>query len=139
MKLPKRAVPKEIIRPPGVYDTSNRGYSHAVKSGKTVYLAGQLAVELRGSEQVIVGAGDVASQARLIFANMEKVLKAAGGELSDVVQMTVFLKDIKDLPRFLEVRKQVFKEDFPASTAVQVVAFAVPGGLVEVNAVAVVG
>ena len=128
-----------MIRPPGLYDPAARGYSHAVKSGKTVYIAGQLAVEVKGSKQTVIGAGDVAVQARRIFANMETIVKSAGGELRDVVEMTVFLKDIKDLPRFLEVRKEIFKREFPASTAVQVVAFAVPEGLVEVNAVAIVG
>ncbi|HEV2139309.1 MAG TPA: RidA family protein [Nitrososphaerales archaeon] len=129
-------MPKEVIRPSGLYDPSPLAYSHAVKVGDVVYLAGQLAVE--GSGQKIVGAGDVVVQARQIFANMAKIVESAGGGLAEIVQMTVFLKNIKDLPSFLEVRKEVFKKDFPASTAVQVVGFAAPEALVEVNAVAVI-
>lgn len=129
-------VPKEVIRPAGLHDPSPLAYSHAVKVGDVVYLAGQLAVE--GPDQKIVGAGDVAVQARQIFANMAKIMESAGGGLAEIVQMTVFLKNIKDLSSFLEVRKEVFKKDFPASTAVQVVGFAAPEALVEVSAVAVI-
>lgn len=86
----------------------------------------------------MAGKRDVAAQARQVFANIEKVVKAAGGGLDDVVNMTVFLKDMRDLPLFLGVRREVFKRDFPASTAVQVQNLADKDGLLEVNAIAVI-
>ncbi len=59
--------------------------------------------------------------------------------MRDVVSMSVFLKDMRDLRGFVMARKEIFGCDFPASTAVQAAGFADPEGLVEVSAVAVIG
>lgn len=127
---------KTIIRPRDLYDPSPNAYSHAVKTGNTVYVAGQMAVDeaLR-----IVGEGDIAAQTRQVFGNIEQILRAAGAGLEDIVSMTVFLKDMRDLRTFVRTRREILVRDFPASTAVQVAGFADPKGLVEVNAVAAIG
>lgn len=127
---------KVIIRPEDLYDPSPNAYSHAVKTGNTVYVAGQMAVD---KSMRIVGVGDIAAQTRQVFGNIEKTLVAVGAGLGDIVSMTVFLRDMRDLRTFVRTRREIFERDFPASTAVQVAGFADPEGLVEVNAVAVVG
>jgi 2-iminobutanoate/2-iminopropanoate deaminase len=127
---------KKIIRPSDLYDPTPNAYSHAVRVEDTVYLAGQMAI---GEGMRIVGAGDIGTQTRQVFSNIERILKAAGGGLNDIVSMSVFLKDMRDLKEFVRARWEIFEHDFPASTAVQVAGFADPEALVEIAAVAVVG
>ena len=67
-------MPKEIIAPPDVVPA--RGYSHAIKAGNTVYVAGQVAWDINGN---LVGKGDFEAQARLALENLKRVLEAAGG------------------------------------------------------------
>lgn len=128
---------KEIIRPKGIYDPSFRAYSHGVKASNFVFVAGQMANETVGGKRRLVG-GDITVQAKQVFKNIELILKESGATLDQVVTMSVYLKDINDLEKFGEVRKDVFKKDFPASTSVQVSDFAIEGALVEVNVTAVI-
>ena len=80
------------------------------------------------------------AQARTVFALIDQTLQRAGGSLSDVVSMTVYLTDVRNGPAFQKVRSETFaKGRYPASAQVTVTALAVPGMLVEVQAVAVIG
>jgi 2-iminobutanoate/2-iminopropanoate deaminase len=81
---------------------------------------------------------DVAEQTRQIFRNMELVLKAAGCGFEDVVKVTVFLLNVDDRPAINPVRMEFFGEARPASTLVEVSALAVPGALLEIEAVAAI-
>ena len=74
-----------------------------------------------------------------MFARLEETIKAVGGDgLHDMVNMTVFLKDARYGDRFVEIRKELFKERFPASTLVTITAFARPETLIEIQGMAVV-
>ncbi len=128
---------KEIIRPKKMYDPSFHSYSHGVKVGKFVFIAGQLGLETLRAKRRLVRGG-ITAQTRQVFKNIELVLAEAGAGLDCVTTMSVYLKDIKDLEKFCQVRREVFKRDFPASTSVQVSGFAVKGALVEVNVTAVI-
>jgi len=66
-------------------------------------------------------------------------LKAQGGSLKDMVTMTVFITDARNGDRFVAIRKEIFKECFPASALITVSGLAVPGLLVEVQGIAVIG
>ena len=79
------------------------------------------------------------AQVRDVFASIEKTLKAQGGTLKDMVTMTVFITDARNGDRFVAIRKEIFKECFPASALITVTGLAVPGLLVEVQGIAVVG
>jgi len=57
----------------------------------------------------------------------------------DVVTMTVFITDVRNGTRFTEIRKEIFKEKFPASALITVSGLAQPGMTVEVQAIAVIG
>ena len=102
---------------------------------RLLFVAGQLATD---SEGQVVGAGDIRAQARAVFANLTAVLRTAGGDLSDVVSMTVFLTARADFDGFNEVRNETFTtEPYPSSTLVVVAGLVLPEHLVEVNAIAV--
>jgi enamine deaminase RidA (YjgF/YER057c/UK114 family) len=69
---------------------------------------------------------------------MELVLRAAGCGFGDVVKVTTFLLDISDRALINPVRQEVFGDARPASTLVEVSALAVPGALLEIEAVAAI-
>ena len=85
----------------------------------------------------VVGEG-VAEQARQIFRNLELVLRAAGCGPADVVKVTLFLLDVNDRATINPVRQEFFGDARPASTLVEVSALAVPGALLEIEAVAAI-
>ena len=76
---------------------------------------------------------------RDVFASLDKTLKAQGGSLKDMVTMTVFITDTRLGDRFVAIRKEIFKECFPASALITVTGLAVPGLMVEVQGIAVIG
>ena len=130
---------RKIIRPENLFDPSFHSYSHGVKVGNLLFISGQMAFvkEKRTGKRRLVGRGDIEAQSRQVFRNIETILAESGASLKHVVSMTAYLKDIRNLEKFCRVRGEFFKRDPPTSTAVQVSAFADTGGLVEVNAIAV--
>lgn len=111
---------------------TQRAFSRAVitTGGRTVWLAGQTAAP---------GVVEFDAQVRDVFAKLDATIRSAGGRgLSDMVTMTVFINDSRLGDRFVELRKQIFRENFPASALITVTGFARPGILVEVQGIAVV-
>jgi enamine deaminase RidA (YjgF/YER057c/UK114 family) len=109
-----------------------RAFSRAVvtEGGKVVWLGGQT-----GS-----GTSSFDDQVREIFAELDKTIKAVGGSgLKDITTMTVFITDPRLGDRLTQIRKETFKECFPASALISVSGLARPGLLIEIQGVAVVG
>ncbi len=112
-------------------------YSHAIRCGDTLYLAGQVAFD---EQNQVVGAGDPERQAEQVWRNIGLAVEAAGGALSDVVKITIFLKDVRHAPAEISVRERLFEPGrFPVCTLVQVANLGLPELLMEVDAVAVLG
>ena len=118
--------------------SNSRAYSSAVatEGGKTVWLAGEVALKDESGKSLV---GDFEGQTRAIFASIEKTLAQHQAKLSDIVYMTVYITDARYGDKFVEIRKEIFKKDFPASTLVTVSGLSTPPMLIEVSAVAVVG
>lgn len=111
-------------------------YSYAIRAGETLYLAGQVAVDEGGE---IVGS-TVAEQARQVWGNIERVLQAAGSSIEDVVKVTYYMRDIRELSEEMDIRREVFAgRPLPAVTAMQAAALGLPGLVMEVDVVAVIG
>ena len=111
---------------------TQRAFSRAVitTGGRTIWLAGQTAAP---------GIVEFDAQVRDVFEKLGATIKAAGGSgLADMVTMTVFINDSRLGDRFVELRKETFRENFPASALITVTGFARPGILVEVQGIAVV-
>jgi reactive intermediate/imine deaminase len=94
-------------------------YSQAVKTGSTVYLSGQIPLIPETMEMV---EGDIKSQIHRVFQNLQAVANAAGGDLSDVVKLNIFLTDLSDFPQVNEVMAEYFQQPYPARAAVGVAA-----------------
>lgn len=112
------------------------GYTHVTigPDGRTVHIAGQVALDARGQ---LVGAGDFRAQATQVFANLRLALEAVGATFDDVLKMTTFVTDVSQVAVFREVRNTVLRPDqLPANTLVEVKALARPEWLIEIEAVA---
>ena len=106
-------------------------YSQAVQSGQLVFLSGQ--IPLRPDDMTIVD-GDFAARARQVFTNLGAVAAAAGGDLNDIVKLTIFLTDMNDFATVNAVMEEFFEQPFPARAAVGV--SALPKGVdVEADAI----
>ena len=113
------------------------GYTQAWRvdgADAVVFLAGQGPISAEGE---LVGEGDFAAQARQTFENIKTVLEQAGAAMDSLVKLTVYLTDIDELRAYGQVRREFIPGPPPAGTAVQVGALAVPGMMIEVDAVAV--
>jgi enamine deaminase RidA (YjgF/YER057c/UK114 family) len=115
-----------------------RGYSLAVitEGGKTVWLGGQVAVVDDAGRSL---AGDFDGQVRQVFKLLDATLKKAGGKLSDMVQMTVFITDVRNGDRLTEIRREIFGDNFPGSALITITALANPDAKVEIQGYAVIG
>ena len=112
-------------------------YSHAIRCGDTLYIAGQVAFD---EQNRVVGAGDPRAQAEQVWRNIGLAVEAAGGTVADVVKITIFLKDVRHVPAEISVRERLFEPGrFPVCTLVQVANLGLPDLLMEVDAVAVLG
>jgi reactive intermediate/imine deaminase len=123
-----------FINPPTLAATP--GYTQVViaPAGRTVYVAGQVALDAAGA---IVGQGDFRAQAQQVFENLRAALAAGGASFADVVKITIFVLDAANLPVLREVRDAyVNTERPPASTAVQVSRLARAEFLLEIEAIA---
>jgi reactive intermediate/imine deaminase len=125
----------ETIAPPFIHQTA--GYSHAVRAGNTLYIAGQVAL---GPEGNLVGEGDIEAQVAQVWQNLKSVLAYAGGSVDDIVKITVFTTDLGYRPAIAAAREKVFPNGrYPASTFLVVQSLARPELLVEIEAIAVLG
>ena len=122
----------------GTARAKERAFSPAVatEGGKVVWLAGQTALEDATGKSL---EGNFEGQTRAVFAALDRTLQRAGGKLDDVVTMTVFITDVRHGDRFVQIRKELFKDCYPASALVTVSGFARPGILIEIQGVAVLG
>jgi len=94
-------------------------YSQAVKTGTRVYLSGQIPLIPETMEMVD---GDIRQQIHRVFQNLQAVARAAGGDLSDVVKLNVFLTELSDFPAVNEVMAEYFQRPYPARAAIGVAA-----------------
>ncbi len=92
-------------------------YSQGVQTGNLVFLSGQIPIDPAKGAMID---GDIKEQAHRVLKNIEILCKKAGGDLSNIVKMTVFLTDMKDFAEINEVYSSYFEGIYPARSAVQV-------------------
>jgi reactive intermediate/imine deaminase len=93
-------------------------YSQAVRAGWTVYLSGQLGLD-PATGNLVEG---VEAQTHQVFRNLRAVAQAAGGELDDIVKLTIMLADLADWAKVNEIMATYFKPPYPARATYQVAA-----------------
>jgi reactive intermediate/imine deaminase len=128
---------KQIIPPDAGPHPLPWPYSHGIRVGDTLFVAGQVALD---QELRVIGPGNAEAQARQTWRNIQMVVEAAGGKVTDVVRVTTYLADLTHLEEIHSVRREFFPNgDYPVATVVQVAALGLPGLLLETEAFAVIG
>ncbi len=92
-------------------------YSQAVKVGNQIFLSGQIPLDPHTMNLV---QGDIKAQIKQVFDNLNAVAKAANGNLSHIVKLTVYLTDLSHFPSVNEIMATYFSEPYPARAAIQV-------------------
>ncbi len=92
-------------------------YSQAIKINQTVYLSGQIPLV---PETMLIVKGDISAQITQVFDNLKAVAEAAGGDLSDIVKLNVFLTDLSHFPLVNEIMGHYFEQPYPARAVVGV-------------------
>lgn len=110
--------------------------SQGFRVGDLVIVSGQAAIDENGQ---IVGPGDFDAQAQQTFQNLERVLEAGGSSLERVVKVTIFLTDMTNFGKIVELREKWFSPPYPADTIVEVSSLALPELVIEIEAMAVAG
>jgi len=105
-------------------------YSQAVRCGATVYLAGQIGLDPRTMEMV----AGIGPQIQRVFENLRAVARAAGGDLKDIVKLTVYLTDLGHFALVNETMATYFSPPYPARAALGVASLP-RGALVEMDAI----
>lgn len=108
--------PKRIISTP-LAPKPIGPYSQAVQVGNTVYLSGQIGMNVRTNEMVT---GSIRDEAQQAFTNMKAVVEASGAKMSDVVKVNIFIRNFNDFPAINDVMKEFFQSPFPARSTVGV-------------------
>ena len=108
-------------------------YSQAVRIDNTAYLSGQIGLDPT-SMQLVDG---IDAQIHQVFRNLRAVALAAGGELSDIAKLSIFLTDLTHFTRVNEIMAEYFVAPYPARAAVGVASLP-RGALVEADAVMVI-
>ena len=110
-------------------------YSQAIKVGETVFISGQIPLE---PDTMSIVDEDIRAQTHRVFNNLAAVVREGGGNLDDVVKLTVFLTDLSQFAVVNEVMAEHFNPPYPARAAVGVAAL--PKGVpIEIDAIAHLG
>lgn len=125
----------QYINPPSL--STPTGYTHVVEvvRGKTIYIAGQVALDKSGN---VVGKGDFAAQATQVFENLKAALAAAGATFDHLVKVTTFVTDMSHIAALRTIRGKYYRKNAPASTLVQIGKLAHEDLMIEIEAIAVV-
>jgi enamine deaminase RidA (YjgF/YER057c/UK114 family) len=116
------------------------GYSHGfeVQGGKTLYMAGQVATDKAGT---VVGKGDLVAQFRQVCENLKALLLARGGQMNDIVKLTMYVLSKADYKAKAKdiglVYREYFGRHFPAMTLVEVKGLYDDDCAIEIEGVAV--
>jgi enamine deaminase RidA (YjgF/YER057c/UK114 family) len=132
-------MPKEYLDPETLFPSRPYGFSQIVTAhgGKTVYISGQVGWDAR---QQLTGSGDLGAQTRQALRNIETAVRAAGGELADVVSMRIYIVGdrLEESRVIQEALLEFFPDVRPATTWICVQALANPDFLIEIEPVAVI-
>jgi len=120
---------------PGVFDPPMYAQAVKVSGAETIlYISGQVAYTAEGGAG---HAGDFTTQAREVLQFLKAQVEAGGGTMANIVKVNTYLTDIRHRADYAPIREEFFGKKMPAHTLVAVAALALPGLLIEVEAIAV--
>lgn len=123
---------EKITTNPDWYEPYN--ISLGIRTGNLLFLSGQASVNENGE---LIGQGDFDAQVDQVFRNLSRLLENAGSSLDNVVKVTIFLTDMSNFKKIIEVRKTYFSPPYPADTIMEVNSLANSEWLIEIEAIAI--
>ncbi len=124
---------RRVIDVPELEESKSRSYEQCIRVGDRVFVAGQTGW---GEDRIV--SREFEPQARRCFERIEYALEAAGASMADLVQMTVFITDMRYAREFKDVRGDVLGENLTTSALIGVDQLAQPEMLVEIESEAVI-
>jgi 2-iminobutanoate/2-iminopropanoate deaminase len=121
-------IKKKAINPPSLSNAPAAGFSHAIRTGQTVYCSGQVS-----------RAETLEEQAREAFNNVRTLLAYAGARMSDIVKVVIYSTDENAWQKTASIRNEFLNAPFPATTMIVVKGLAHPKYLIEIDVTAVIG
>ena len=109
-------------------------YSQAIKVQNTVYLSGQIPLDPTSMTLV---EGGIEAEIHQVFKNLEAVCRAAGGDMSHIVKLNIFLTDLTHFPTVNDIMAQYFSQPYPARAAIGINQLP-KGALVEMDGIMVI-
>ena len=106
-------------------------YSQAVMRNNTLFVSGQLGIDAVSGNMP----ASFVDQANLVFHNIAAILEAAGMGYTNIVKVTVYLKDMDDFSVMNEIYSRFFSAPYPAREAIQVAKLP-KDGLIEISVIA---
>jgi enamine deaminase RidA (YjgF/YER057c/UK114 family) len=103
--------------------------------GRMVFISGMTAQKEDGT---VDGIGDIHAQTRRVCQKLQLAVEAAGGAMTDICRVDVYVTDVGDFAAIHEVRREFFSDPLPVSTMVQIVGLVNPDYLIEISAIAIV-
>jgi len=128
----KTQITSPLLAPP------NGHFSQATTieaKGRLVFISGMTA---RTQDGTVAGIGNVSAQTRQVCENLKAAVEAAGGTLSDICRVDVYVRNIEHFSAIHKVRSEYFANPLPASTMVEVAKMVSPDYLIEISAIAVI-
>lgn len=120
----------EVVDVPGLPPPGQ--FTHVAKKGKFVFISGQTA-----NPEAEAGNLEPGPQAERVFGYLKQAIEAAGGDMSDIVKITIYLTDLTQFPAILEWRPKFFEPPYPAATCVVVASMVRRELIMEIEAIAI--
>ncbi len=120
----------EVVDVPGLPPPGQ--FTHVAKKGKFVFISGQTAVP-----EADRGNLDAGAQAERVFGYLKQAIEAAGGNMSDIIKITIFLTDLSQFPSILEWRPKFFDQPYPTATCIVVDSMVRRDMIMEIEATAI--
>jgi enamine deaminase RidA (YjgF/YER057c/UK114 family) len=120
----------EVVDVPGLPPPGQ--FTHVAKKGKFVFISGQTAVP-----EADQGNLDAGAQAERVFGYLKQAIEAAGGDMSDIIKITIFLTDLSQFPSILEWRPRYFDQPYPTATCIVVDSMVRRDMIMEIEATAI--
>jgi 2-iminobutanoate/2-iminopropanoate deaminase len=126
----------ERVTSPDVAEAPPGHWSNLLVVDKVAYFSGLTA---RAKDQTTIEGRDEYEQTKVIFGKFQSLITAAGGTMADMVQLTIFVTNIKNREGVWKARREFFRGDFPACALVEVASLASSEVLVEIQGIAHLG
>ncbi len=128
---------KELLKPSALVKPIGYSHGYVTQGGRTVYLAGQVSFDSAGR---VVHVGDIVGQFGQALENLSLVMQEAGGAMTDIVKLNIFVKDKDDYKRHMKEIGAVYRDHFgnhyPAMTLVEVSSLFEDEALLEIEGIA---